>query len=113
MEVRAGRHIEYDQLDERPTYRVHFWHLKPGWAPSLDSHILTGAADVNEAIDWADTNSSGRPWELFAQLEVYRALGLDPEMWWVQLYGTSPLKPDVSPEPGSTALSFERITPPE
>ncbi len=110
MKVRAGRHIEYDQLEEKPTYRVHFWHIKSGWAPSLDSHILTGATDVREAVEWSESNSSGRPWELFALLEVFRSLGTDPESWWIQLCGTSPLKPDISPDPESTALSFERIT---
>jgi hypothetical protein len=110
MEVRAGRHIEYDQLEEQPTYRVHFWQLTPGWAPSLESHILTGATDVKEAVDWAEANTSGRPWELFAQLEIFRSLESDPESWWIRLFGSSPLKPDLPADPTSTALSFERIT---
>jgi hypothetical protein len=113
MDVRPGRHIEYDQLEEEPTYRVHFWHMKAGWAPSLDSHILAGANDVREAVEWAELNSAGRPWELFALLEVYRALGTDPENWWIQLCGTSPLKPDALRDPESTALSFERASPAE
>lgn len=111
MEVRLGRHIEYDQLEEEPTYRVHFWHIRPGWGPNLDARILTGATDVKEAVTWAESNSAGRPWELFALLDVHRALGLDPESWWIQLCGTSPLKPDVSRDSESTALSFRRITP--
>lgn len=113
MEVGPGRHIEYDQLEEAPKYRVHFWHLRPGWAPSLDSHILTGAADVKEAVNWAEANNSGRPWELFAQLEVFRSLDSDPEMWWIRLYGSSPLEPDSTSDPASTALSFERLKPTE
>jgi hypothetical protein len=113
MEVRPGRHIEYDQLEDEATYRVHFWHHTPGLAPNLESYILTGASDVKEAVDWAEMNSSERPWELFVQLEVFRSLGSDPETWWIRLYGTSPLTPDPATDLNSTALSFERITPSE
>ena len=112
MKVRPGSHIEYDQLEEEPKYRVHFWHLRPGLAPNLESHILTGA-DVKEAVGWAEANNSKRPWELFAQLEVLRSLDSDPESWWIRLYGTSPLGSDSSTDAASTTLSFERIKPSE
>ncbi|MEO8262323.1 MAG: hypothetical protein ABI566_07110 [Pseudolysinimonas sp.] len=111
MDVRAGRHIEYYELVEKPAYRVHFWHVATGLAANLDAHILTDAADVQEALDWAGANSEGRPWEMFALFERLPSLASNPESWWVRLHGTSPLVPDSPSKPQTNALSFEHTPP--
>jgi hypothetical protein len=93
MDVCLGRHIEFDQLVDQLVYRVHFWSVTAGSAPNLEAHVLRGATDVREVVDWAERNSFGRPWELFALIEVLRSLEADPEDWWVRLSGRSPLEP--------------------
>jgi hypothetical protein len=93
MDVYQGRHIEFDELVSNPVYRVHFWTIRAELGPSLDSFILEGAVDVQEAIDWATNNRENRPWELFARIDVHRSLSSEPEDWWIRLHGESPLVP--------------------
>ncbi|WP_267784925.1 hypothetical protein [Paenarthrobacter ureafaciens] len=52
-----------------PVYRVHIWSISedPSVAPNLSAWRIKGAADVHEAIDWANNECGGRRYELFLE----------------------------------------------
>ncbi|HEX5469340.1 MAG TPA: hypothetical protein VFW80_09880 [Gaiellaceae bacterium] len=68
-----------------PVYRVSFFAQdeRGGW--SSDAFELDGAGDVAEALSWAERESAGRVFVLYALVEAAGEGGL------VRLAGTDPL----------------------
>ena len=80
------------------SYRVHFWVLVNGWAPQLESWTLTGARGIEEVQTWIDQHYLGRPFELFAAVDVTTGDGFGREPLWIRLSGESPLEAEGSSE---------------
>jgi hypothetical protein len=59
-----------------PSYRVYFWSADRGRS---DEFELTGAADVREALSWAESQAQGRDFELLVVVDQ-TAVYLLPEL---------------------------------
>ena len=60
----------------RPRYRVYFWSADRGRSEEFE---LTGAADVREALDWAESQAQGRDFQLLVVVDQ-TAVYLLPEL---------------------------------
>ncbi|GAA1118411.1 hypothetical protein GCM10009582_14580 [Arthrobacter flavus] len=93
MRIFTTVHAEPRDSVDHPTYRVNFWQQpQPDFGWNLEAFVVVDAGDVNEAIFWAEQNSRGRPYELFAEISdenvegterprqsgLIRLLGKDP-----------------------------------
>lgn len=85
------RDIEWEA--ERPVYRVYFWHQPPappdvgqeqvGW--HCDEYRLTGATDVEEALNWARGRAKAdQTFVLYAECGDVKGQGL------LRLWGVDP-----------------------
>jgi hypothetical protein len=59
-----------------PKYRVYFWSADRGRSEEFE---LTGAADVREALSWAESQAQGRDFELLVVVDQ-TAVYLLPEL---------------------------------
>ncbi|MGA1838840.1 hypothetical protein VD659_18125 [Herbiconiux sp. 11R-BC] len=77
---------------DAPNYRVNFWQRSGEGAWVLDAFVLTEVRDVSEALEWAEVQANGRPFELFAEGrdEPVGAFGTPRTSGLVRLFGENP-----------------------
>ncbi|MCF6379798.1 hypothetical protein L2K70_19470 [Nocardioides KLBMP 9356] len=93
MEVERVDPRDTEWVDDRPVYRVYFWHrppAPPGVAPEhamwhCDEYRLSNVADVIEVVDWArDRARSQQTFVIYVEQRdanrsgLVRLLGADP-----------------------------------
>ena len=93
------RDIKWEE--DRPVYRVYFWHqpLAPAGVPQehmmfhSDEYRLSEADDVGEVLDWARTTArSDQTFTLYVE-HVEHCQGESPRRGMIQLMGVDPTVP--------------------
>lgn len=85
-------HSEGSCVDDSPTYRVNFWESSGRESWNLEAFVLSGARDLQEVLNWIESNENGRRVELFVELddEPFTSFGTPRKSDLVRLQGIDP-----------------------
>ncbi|MCI2265606.1 hypothetical protein [Sediminivirga luteola] len=87
---------------------MNFWEHDAYGSWALDAFVLTGAADVNEVLEWVEANRAGRRVEVFVEAddEPVKPFGEPRTSELLRLLGSNPNEEE---EEGPT-ITFVRDT---